>query len=119
MARKDLIPVTQRTKDEQKKIQRKGGKASGEARRRKRDIKEFLDILLEKELATKDGKLMQGSERIATALFTKAANGDIKAIQQILELKYGKRQEIDLKSSDGSMTPLDVKIKIVDPKQPE
>ena len=117
MARKDLIPVTERTKEEAKRISRKGGIASGKARRAKRDIKAYLDILLDMDLQTKDGKLMQGSERIATALFTKAANGDLTAIQKVLDLKYPKEQKIDLTSSDGSMSPLDVRIKVVDPKQ--
>lgn len=120
MAREDLIPVTQRTKAEAKEISRKGGLASGESRRRKRDIKEFLDVLLEKELKTKDGKTVQGAERIATALFTKAANGDLRAIQQVLELKYPKEQKIDMTSSDGSMSPpLDIKIEFVKAKQDE
>ena len=102
---KNLIPTNRLSKEEVKKIAHNGGVISGAVRRKKRDIKAFLDILLEKELKTKDGKLMQGSERIATALFTKAANGDLKAIQQVLDLKYGKEQKIDMTSSDGSMTP--------------
>lgn len=120
MARKgqqNLIPANKRSKGEARENGRKGGIASGKARRAKRDIKAYLDILLDMDLQTKDGKLMQGSERIATALFTKAANGDLTAIQKVLDLKYPKEQKIDLTSSDGSMSPLDVKIKIVDPKQ--
>lgn len=114
---KNLVPQSRRTKSEQKKIATMGGIASGEARRRKRDIKEYLEILLEKELQTKDGKVMQGSERIATALFTKAANGDLKAIQQVLDLKYPKEQKIDMTSSDGSLSPLDVKVEFVRAQQ--
>ena len=120
MARKgqqNLIPANKRSKGEARENGRKGGIASGKARRAKRDIKAYLDILLDMDLQTKDGKLMQGSERIATALFTKAANGDLTAIQKVLDLKYPKEQKIDLTSSDGSMSPLDVRIKVVDPKQ--
>lgn len=120
MARKgqeNLIPASKRSKGEARENGRKGGIASGKARRAKRDIKAYLDILLDMDLQTKDGKLMQGSERIATALFTKAANGDLTAIQKVLDLKYPKEQKIDLTSSDGSMSPLDVRIKVVDPKQ--
>ena len=119
MAQKDLIPLNKRTKEEQKAIQRKAGIASGIARRQKRDIKAFLDILLEKELQTKDGKTVQGAERIATALFTKAANGDLRAIQQVLELKYPKEQKIDMTSSDGSLSPLDIKVEFVKASQGE
>lgn len=42
----NLIPFNERTEEEQREIARKGGIASGEARRRKRDIKDSLDILL-------------------------------------------------------------------------
>ena len=120
MARKgqeNLIPASKRSKGEARENGRKGGIASGKARRAKRDIKAYLDILLDMDLQTKDGKIIQGSERIATALFTKAANGDLTAIQKVLDLKYPKEQKIDLTSSDGSMSPLDVRIKVVDPKQ--
>ena len=113
----NLIPASKRSKGEARENGRKGGIASGKARRAKRDIKAYLDILLDMDLQTKDGKLMQGSERIATALFTKAANGDLTAIQKVLDLKYPKEQKIELTSSDGSMSPLDVRIKVVDPKQ--
>ena len=34
----------------------KGGKASGRARREKKTMKQMLDYLLEKKIATKDGK---------------------------------------------------------------
>ena len=38
MAQEDLIPMNERTKEEQKKIATKGGIASGKARRRKRKM---------------------------------------------------------------------------------
>ena len=38
MAKKDLVPLNKRTKDEQKKITSKGGIASGKSRRRKKAI---------------------------------------------------------------------------------
>ena len=42
----NLIPFTERTEEEQREIARKGGIASGIARRRKRDMKEAVDLLL-------------------------------------------------------------------------
>lgn len=42
----NLIPMSERSEDEVRELARKGGIASGEARRRKRDIKDSLDILL-------------------------------------------------------------------------
>ncbi|MBQ6163935.1 MAG: PBSX family phage terminase large subunit [Clostridia bacterium] len=42
----NLIPVSERTKSEQREIQSKGGKKSGEARRRKRSMKQAMELLL-------------------------------------------------------------------------
>ena len=39
MAQKDLIPMSKRTKEEQKEIATMGGKASGVARRKKKTIR--------------------------------------------------------------------------------
>ena len=44
----NLIPFNERTEEEQREIAKKGGIASGESRRRKREIKDSLDILLSK-----------------------------------------------------------------------
>lgn len=46
MAKKDLIPVTERTKEEAKEISRRGGIASGKARLRKKHGRELLRLLL-------------------------------------------------------------------------
>ena len=58
MAQEDLIPMSMRTKEEQKKIATKGGIASGIARRRKRNMKDAIDMLLSNpcDLKSKDGK---------------------------------------------------------------
>ncbi len=58
MAQEDLIPMNERTKEEQKKIATKGGIASGKARRRKRNMKDAIDMLLSNpcDLKSKDGK---------------------------------------------------------------
>ncbi len=50
MAKKDLIPLNQRTKDEQKKICSKGGQNSGKARREKKTIQKILADLLDGQI---------------------------------------------------------------------
>lgn len=73
MAQKDLIPVTQRTKEEAKEISRKGGIASGKARRNKAMLKDCLQILMEKKyLDEKTGKKITGAELLSIDLFEKA-----------------------------------------------
>ena len=48
--KKNLIPLNQRTKDEQREIATKGGLASGEARRKKRDMRESMKMILDSGL---------------------------------------------------------------------
>lgn len=66
----NLIPQSKRTKNEQREIARKGGKASGEARRKRKTLKEELLALLE----TKDY-----NEKISLAMIKEALNGNVKA----------------------------------------
>lgn len=63
MAQKDLIPFNKRTEEEQKKIARMGGIASGKARREKQKTQQILADLVSiknKDLATfqKEAKKM-------------------------------------------------------------
>ena len=43
---KNLVPLNERTKEEQRSIQQDGGKASGVSRRRKKSLKEAADLYL-------------------------------------------------------------------------
>lgn len=62
---------------------KKGGIASGEARRRKRDIRKALEILLEKDYTDKRGNTMSGAEAIALKQLEKALKGDTKAFEVV------------------------------------
>ena len=46
MAKEDLIPFTQRSEDEVKRLNRKGGINSGKARREKKLIRETIETIL-------------------------------------------------------------------------
>jgi hypothetical protein len=61
----------------------KGGKASAEARRKKRDLKRAIEALLEQDITGKDGTSKSGAEAIAVAQFKKALKGDSKAFEII------------------------------------
>lgn len=61
----------------------KGGIASGEARRRKRDIRLAMEALLEKQYKGKDGKQLSGAEAIALKQMEKALKGDAKAFELV------------------------------------
>jgi hypothetical protein len=61
----------------------KGGKASAEARRKKRDLRQALEILLETDIKGKNGEVKSGAEAIAIAQFQKALKGDTRAFEVI------------------------------------
>lgn len=54
MAQKDLVPITERTKEEQKKITTLGGIKSGEARRRKKTMREAMELMLSAKIPVED-----------------------------------------------------------------
>lgn len=68
----------------------KGGKASAEARRNKRDLRNALEILLESNVtvvdkATKEKIIMTGTQAITSKLFEQAMKGNVKAFKTIRE----------------------------------
>ena len=76
----NLIPQAHElTVDEQSK----GGKASGEARRRKKDLRQALEMLLDKEYQQRNGDMITGTEAISAKLFEQAMKGNIKAFETI------------------------------------
>ena len=72
---KNLVSLADRTTEEKREIAQKGGKASGEARRNKKLLRDCIDYLLEREDKTvqhEDGTPMSGAEQLAYNLFVKA-----------------------------------------------
>lgn len=61
----------------------KGGKASGAARREKRDFRKALEMLLEKEFTDKNGNTLTGVEAISAKLFEQAMKGNIRAFETL------------------------------------
>ena len=75
----NLIPLNQRTKNEQRVIAQKGGIASGKARRETKKMREILENLM--EIKTPDGRYYK--EAICLALADKALEGNVKAFETI------------------------------------
>ena len=85
---KNLKPQNTRTKEEQKEIARKGGIASGKARRERKTFKEELLLLLESG---------DNQSKVSVALLKKAMKGDTKAFEVIRDTigeKPIERQEV-------------------------
>lgn len=68
----NLIPQSERTKEEQREIARQGGIASGKARRERKTLREELLLLLNEGNTQKN---------ITLALIDKAIKGDTKAFE--------------------------------------
>lgn len=83
MNEQNLKSFSERTEKEQREIQQKGGIASGEARRRKRDLRLALEMLLEKDYTDKKGNVASGAEAITAKLFEQAMKGNVKAFETI------------------------------------
>nr|DAW57739.1 MAG TPA: hypothetical protein [Caudoviricetes sp.] len=91
---KNLTPMNKRSLEEQKELQRKGGKASGIARRKKADLKKAFETLL--ALDVTDSKIKKQLEEmgmagnnealLAFATFQQAVKGNQKATENIIKL---------------------------------
>ena len=75
----NLIPQSERTKEEQREIARRGGIASGKARREKADLRRQMQIWLESDVTTdKHGNPMSGAQLMAAIAAREAAKGNAK-----------------------------------------
>lgn len=107
MANENLIPFNERTEEEQRKIQRKGGIASGKARREKADLKKKVNQILEmdvfspqlKEMLEEKGLSATNQTAIATVLLQKALKGDMRAIELLAKMNgnEGTKDNLDKK----------------------
>ena len=80
----NLIPNSERTPKQRRENAKKAGIASGEARRKKRDLKLAMQALLEADIKDKrTGEVMSGAEAIALAQYRKAMKGDAKAFELV------------------------------------
>ena len=73
----NLIPFNELTESQHREIASKGGKASVEAKRNKKLLRDCLDYLLEKQdkdVIGDDGAPMTGAEKLAFNLYMKALN---------------------------------------------
>lgn len=129
----NLIPMNRRTKSEQRKIATAGGKASGAARRKKRDMRKAAEMLLNMPVSNKQSTMkatltalgideedMDYGMGVMAAMLVQAANGNVNAAKflrdtagqnptqqlQEKEFAYRKKQDREAKKAeeDGGMT---------------
>lgn len=97
MNEKNLVPNSERTPSELRENCRKGGKKSGETRRRKKALKSLMNDLLQSEVFDTDiynqtaaigfsPEDMSYGAAIVAAMVREAANGNVKAFNAITDL---------------------------------
>ena len=93
----NLIPMDQRSQKEARELGREGGRASGEARRRKKSLREAAELYLSLPVSdkrawnklAKDGVAPEDVDNqmaIIAGLSIKAAKGDAKAAKVLFDL---------------------------------
>lgn len=109
----NLVPQTERSPSEAREMGRKGGIASGAARRRKKSLKQKMQLLLSLPAAGNDqAELaamgvepgdMDNEMVLIKALFLSAAEGDTKAFDRIQDVlgKSVAREELALKKQEA------------------
>lgn len=99
----NLIPQSQRTKDEQRIVAQKGGVASGEVRREKKRVSEIYAGFLSKKFKVKNDEGLEveisGSELVGDVVAKIVQKGDSSSVSMIKELREG---------IDGNMLDVEV-----------
>jgi hypothetical protein len=94
---KNLVPFDKRTESERKRIASEGGKASGAARRAKRTMREYADLLLSLPVSdrrrwnklARAGIPPEGCDNkmlVVFALMQAAQAGDVPAVKELRNL---------------------------------
>lgn len=97
----NLIPNSQRTPSELREMTSKGGKKSGEVRRKKRDMKKTMEMLLQLSPTNEDGQILAAAGVnlnmipddelnnmlvVNAALLNKAKLGDVNAVRELRDI---------------------------------
>lgn len=120
---KNLIPMKDRTAEERRELTKKAGKASGEARRKKRDLKNILTALFENdapEEMTKKLKEIYPNLEVKTiedvlnlSMIDNAAKGNVQAYNSLYDRLDGKpRQNIGLDGGEDGK-PITSKVEVL------
>jgi coenzyme F420-reducing hydrogenase alpha subunit len=99
----NLIPQSERTKEQQREIARMGGIASGKARKEKRMLKDLLEEALSKGTETNNEYV-----NITKALIKEANKGNVKAYEVIRDTLGQKPKEVIEVSKTTDETILEV-----------
>ena len=103
---KNLTPV--KTKEEAKKRGRAGGIKSGQVRRKRKTMKEALELIMEMQatdanrnkMAKKGLEVETNEDVMAAAMALAAMSGDVKAFSAIANVRGENKQQIEVSASE-------------------
>lgn len=110
MGSDNLIPANKRTKEEVREMTSRGGRKSGESRRRKKKMREWLELALATKMKDKGGKPILSpdtgkpltrEEAGMIKLASMFANGDLRSIQLAAELLGERTVKAEVTGKDG------------------
>lgn len=118
---KNLIPNNQRTPSERRENARKAGKASGEARRAKKTMREYADFLLSLQVSdrrkwnklARAGIPPEGCDNKMLAVFAlmqAAQSGDVQAMKELRSI-IGEDNSAALSSMETEDDPITKSLK--------
>lgn len=123
--KRNLVQFSGRSREEVEEINRKGGKASGKARRKKADFRKTLNALLTAEIDSPEWSPILGTlglestleAAVNAALIREALNGNVKAYEAIAKYS-GQSEKTDTDQEEQSLRMAAAKSKMgVDDKE--
>lgn len=113
----NLIPFNELTEEEQREIASKGGKASVEARRKKKAMREVAEMVLGSRISDKDKKIihmlqekgiseedMTYQTAVVFATLGQALKGNVKAVKELRAMTGEDIQKVEINA------PIDKKV---------
>lgn len=116
----NLKPANKRTKSEHREIAKKGGVASGVARRKKANLKKAFETILQAEVASHNVKKQleelgfdsTNEMALAMVMMQKAMKGNVRAFEQISKLTTtDAKDSLDKKEQKERIKSLQIKNK--------
>ena len=112
MNEQNLKPFTQMTESEQRRIASMGGKASGEARRRRKLMREVMQDCLDETITLKNGDEITARYALAKKHLQKGIAGDVKSAKLVVDWSGEAPTRNEFTGEDGA--PLRITIENID-----
>ena len=112
MNEQNLKPFTQMTESEQREIASKGGKASAEARKKRKLMREVMQDCLDETITLKNGDEITARYALAKKHLQKGIAGDAKSAKLVIDWSGEAPTRNEFTGEDGA--PLRITIENID-----